>query len=196
MASNNQEIEIKIPVDGVTFSHIKQKLQSTATFVKSSSQIDEYFTPPNRNFVEPFFTYEWLSIRKRGGKTIINYKHFYPENAELTTHCDEFETIIENPEQIEKIFSALNMKKLVVVEKEREVFIYKNEFEIALDRVKELGNFIEIEAMKNFGTVHETREKLFQFAKRLGIDTSNADKRGYPHLLMKKKGLTRCTIIP
>ena len=62
-------------------------------------------------------------------------------------------------------------------------------FEISLDSVKELGHFIEIEAMKDFGGVEATREKLFEFAKNLGVDTSNLDLRGYPYQLMKKKGL-------
>ena len=191
MAKDNIEIEIKIPIDESNFLKVKEKLQKITKFVKKSSQTDEYFTPIHRNFVEPKFPYEWLSIRKRGGKFILNYKHFYPENVEVSTHCDEFETVIEKPEQLEKIFSALNLKKLVVVEKEREVFIYNDKFEIALDIVKELGNFIEIEAIKDMGTINETREKLFQFVKNLGIDISNTDKRGYPFLLMKKKGLIK-----
>lgn len=191
MANNDVEIEIKIPLENNLFPKVREKLQKIAKFVKKSSQTDEYFTPIHRNFVEPKFPYEWLSIRKRGGKFILNYKHFYPENVEVTTHCDEFETVIEKSEQLEKIFFALNLKRLVTVEKEREVFIYNDEFEIALDSVKELRNFIEIEAIKDMGTVNETREKLFQFAKNLGIDISNTDKRGYPFLLMKKKGLIK-----
>jgi predicted adenylyl cyclase CyaB len=191
MASDGVEIEIKIPLDDKLFSAVRGKLQRIAKPVRKSSQTDDYFTPAHRNFVQPEFPYEWLSVRRRGGKSILNYKHFHPENVETATHCDEFESAIESPEHLEKILSALNLKKLVTVEKEREVFVYNDELEIALDSVKELGHFIEIEAMKDMGTVHETRDKLFQFAKNLGIDVSNADKRGYPFLLMKKKGLIR-----
>ena len=189
MSNNNIEIEIKIPLDKDTFFQVKEKLKKISKFVKNSHQIDEYFTPAHRNFVEPEFPFEWLSIRKRDDKVILNYKHYYPENVEVTTHCDEFETEIKNLDQLEKIFSVLNFKKLVTVEKEREVYIYNDEFEVALDIVKELGHFIEIEAMKDFGSVEATREKLFEFAKDLGIDISKTDKRGYPFLLMKKKGL-------
>ena len=63
--------------------------------------------------------------------------------------------------------------------------------EIALDKVRELGHFIEIEAKKNFGSIEATREKLFQFAKDLGIDITKTDLRGYPFLLMEKKGLIK-----
>ncbi|VVB80769.1 CYTH domain protein [uncultured archaeon] len=191
MANNNKEIEIKIPVDNKTFSRVKERLSTLAKFEKKSNQTDSYFTPCHRNFVEPKFPFEWLSIRSRGGKNIICYKHYYPENAETNTHCDEFETEIVSKDQIEKIFSVLNFKKMVTVEKERETYLFKDEFEIELDDVKELGCFIEIEAVKDFGSVEETRDKLFQFAKKLNVDASKADKRGYPYLMMKKKGLIK-----
>jgi len=191
MSNNNIEIEIKIPLDEKSFFKVKEKLEKIAKFVKNSHQIDEYFTPAHRNFLEPEFPFEWLSIRKRDDKVVLNYKHYYPENVEITTHCDEFETEIKNLDQLEKIFSVLNFKKLVTVEKEREVYVYNDEFEIALDIVKELGHFMEIEAIKFFGSVEATREKLFEFAKNLGIDISKTDKRGYPYLLMKKRKLVK-----
>jgi len=191
MANKDVEIEIKIALDKDILLRVKENLKKVATFTKKSHQTDEYFTPAHRNFVEPKFPFEWLSIRKRGDKTILNYKHWHPEDAEIRTHCDEFETETENSEQLNKMFAALNFKKLVTVEKEREVFVYNDEFEIALDAVKELGYFIEIEAIKDFGGIEATREKLFEFAKNLGCDASKTDERGYPYLLMKRKGLIK-----
>ena len=191
MVNSDIEIEIKIPLDGSTFSRVKQKLKSIAKFQKSEKQVDEYFAPVHRNFVEPEFPFEWLSIRRRGDRNILSYKHYYPENVEVATHCDEFETEIKNYDQLVKIFSALNFKKLITIEKEREIYIYNNEFEIGLDTVKELGYFIEIEAIKNFRSVENTRKRLFEFAKNLGIDISKTDKRGYPYLLMRKKGIIK-----
>jgi len=187
MAHNNQEIEIKIPVNEQTFAKVKEKLIGIAKFVKITKQKDEYFTPVHRNFVEPEYPFEWLSIRERGNKYILNYKHFYPENVETATHCDELESEISNPQSLQKLLFALNIKNLVTVEKERETYLYNDEFEIALDKVNELGHFIEIETIKDFGSVELAREKLFNFAKSLDIDTSNPDKRGYPYLLLEKK---------
>ena len=191
MANKDVEIEIKIALDKGMLLKLKENLKNVAAFTKKSHQTDEYFTPAHRNFVEPKFPFEWLSIRKRGDKTILNYKHWHPEDAEIRTHCDEFETETENSEQLNKMFAALNFKKLVTVEKEREVFVYNDEFEIALDAVKELGYFIEIEAIKDFGGIEATRKKLFEFAKNLGIDGLKTDERGYPYLLMKRKGLIK-----
>jgi len=189
MTKDDIEIEIKVPIDKILFSSIKTKVKELAIFKGSSKQIDVYYTPIHRNFIEPEYPFEWLSIRNRDNKTILNYKHFYPENVKSTTHCDEFEVSIENLEQLQKTFEALNFKKLITVNKEREVYVYKDEFEIGLDNVEELGHFIEIETIKDFGSVELARQELFEFAKKLGVDTSRTDKRGYPYLLLEKKGL-------
>lgn len=191
MSHNDTEIEIKIKLDKDSFSKVKENVENTAKFVKKVRQSDEYFTPAHRNFTEPKFPFEWLRIRKRGDKAILNYKHFHPDNAEVHTHCDEFEAEIKNPEGLKKIFSALNFKSLVTVDKEREAYNYGDEFEIALDIVKDLGYFIEIEMMKDFGSVEKARERLFRLAKLLGVDTSDPDLRGYPYLMMEKNGLVK-----
>ncbi|MBU3965309.1 class IV adenylate cyclase [Patescibacteria group bacterium] len=191
MAHNDTEIEIKIPLGEKDFLRVKERIQKEARFVKKSSQSDEYFNAPHRDFLAPKFPFEWLSIRKRGDKAILNYKHWHPENAEIHTHCDELETEISEPEKLEKIFSALGFKKLVTVEKERETYNYNDEFEIGLDKVKDLGYFIEIETIKDFGSVEKARKKLFEFAAKIGIDASKPDERGYPFSLMKKGGLLK-----
>ena len=188
MAYGEIEVEIKIPVDENTFSAIQNKLKTSSTFVNNEREIDEYFTPIHRNFLLPEFPFEWLRLRNKKSSVILTYKHYHPEDSEIKTHCDEFETEIKNIEQFQKIIDALNFKKLVTVDKSREVYRL-NEFEFALDRVEELGNFIEIEALKDFGGIEATRAKLFEIAKSFGITVTNFDKRGYPYLLMKKKGL-------
>ncbi len=191
MASGGKEVEIKLPVDQDSFLGVKDKIKDIAEFKKTVKQKDEYLTPSHRNFLDVKFPFEWLSIRERGDKAILNYKHFHPENVETFTHCDEFETEIQDLDKLKGMFSALNFQSLVVVDKERDVYVYKDEFEVALDSVKDLGFFVEIEALKDFGSVEETREKLFEFAKSLSLNIDNPDKRGYPYLLMEKNGLIK-----
>ncbi|HLD58301.1 MAG TPA: class IV adenylate cyclase [archaeon] len=185
----DKEIELKFPVSKKDFFAVKAKLEKIAKFEKTSEQADDYFVPAHRNFLEHEFPFEWLSIRRRGSKAILNYKHFFPENVEIHSHCNEFETEISNAEAMEKVFSELNFKKLVRVEKKRTTFLFNNELEIALDELKDSGFFIEIEAKKDFGGIEETRKKLFEFAEKLGIGNIEPDKRGYPYLVLKKKGL-------
>jgi adenylate cyclase class 2 len=190
MAHKDIEVEIKLPVDESTFLSVKNKLKNTAAFVKNKREVDDYFTPAHRNFLSPQFPFEWLRLRKQDNSVIFTYKHYYPENAEIDTHCDEFESEIKNPEIFGKILKALDFKKLITVDKFREAY-RTADFEFALDKVEELGYFIEIEALKDLGGVSATRERLFEAARNLGINISTFDKRGYPYLLLKKKGLLK-----
>jgi|SRR3989338_8429327 len=190
MAKNDVEVEIKLVLTKGEFEKVGKKVRETATFVKTSEQADDYYNPPHKNFVRDL-PFEWLSIRKRGGKTILSYKHYYPEDALVTTHCDEFETEVGDCTRLEKIFAALDLKKLVTVEKYREVFVFQDKFEIALDTVKELGYFIEIEALEDFGGVDETRRQLLEFAKVLGIESIKLSPRGYAFLMLEKAGLVK-----
>lgn len=189
MAANNIEIEIRIHLDEDEFKRIKKELDKISKFIKSSHQIDEYFTPAHRNFLALKFPSEWLSIRNRSGKIILNYKHFHPENSEITTHCDEFETEIKDEKSLRPILNFLDFKALMSIEKERDYYVYGEEFEIVLDKVKDLGYFIEIESLKDFGSHEETKQQLFNFAERLKINTSNLDPRGYIEMLLRKNNL-------
>jgi len=189
MAADDKEIEIKIPLSKRDFDRIKKEVGKVCKFVGVSQQKDEYFVPIHRDFVEPQFPFEWLSIRNRGDQAILTYKHYYPENTDITNYCDQFETVVESPDKLKKILNSLDFKPLTIVEKVREVYEYKDEFEIALDRVKNLGYFIEIEAMQDFGGYQRTRTKIMEFAKELGLEKFKREKRGYPYMMLKKQGL-------
>jgi predicted adenylyl cyclase CyaB len=191
MAHNDIEVEIKVSVSPEDFLRIKERLGRTAKFVKVSEQSDEYFDLANRSFLSVEYPSEWISIRKRGNKSILNYKRFHPPNTLVFTHCDEYDVEISDPEKLAKIFSLIDLKSLVIVDKIREVYNYNDEIEIDMDFIKELGYFIEIEALKDFGGVEKTRERIIEFAYELGIDISNKVNRGYPYLLMKKRGFLK-----
>jgi adenylate cyclase class 2 len=191
MAADNVEVEIKIQLDERSFDSLGKKLKGIAQFVKSAHQKDEYFNPPDRDFLEPKFPFEWLSIRERGDKTILSYKHYRPEDVQVATHCDEYETEVAKPEGLRRMFSSLGFRSIVIVEKRRDTYLYGEEFEIALDELPGIGKFVEIEAMKDMGGVEKTREQLFEFARKLGLNPDESDKRGYPFLVMEKKGTLR-----
>ena len=77
-------------------------------------------------------------------------------------------------------------EKLVTVKKKRMVFV-KKDFEIALDKVDDLGYFIEIESLKDLGGVMKTRKRLIDFAKIIGIDKITNVAGGYAAEPMRKK---------
>lgn len=183
MAFDNKEIEIKIAVDTESYMRIQAWLEEHTVKQGTKHQVDTYYTRPDRDFMAEQYPYEWLSIRRRGGKALINYKHFYPEQEEIHAYGDEFETMIDDPEKTERIFRALGMRELVTVEKTRTTYLLDDAFEIAVDDVIHLGTFIEIEALKDFGGVDETRAALRNIVDRLGLQETTPDERGYVYHL-------------
>lgn len=184
----NIEIEIKIAINLECFTNCKNFLTKNAKFINSSQEIDQYLSPSHRNFLAPEFPYEWLRLREKNSKIILNYKHWYPENAETSTHCDEFETIVSNSDSLLKIFKELGINPLIIVDKIRDKYVYNDDFEISLDYVKELGYFAEIEYIGKSKSISEAQHKLFEIAKTLSLDISKRDNRGYPYLMLEQIG--------
>ena len=191
MAHNNIEVEIKIPLSKKEFVRIKNYLEKNSSFIKSSHHKDRYYTPKKGSFLDKKYPYEWLTMRERDGRVLFNYKHWYPENTKYTTHCDEYETEVKDSKSLAKMLIALNFKEFVTVEKKRLIFVYKGKFEIALDEVKNLGYFIEVEALKEFGGPTKAHEEILKFTKSLGLNQTKTVPGGYGAELMRKKGLMK-----
>ncbi|MFH1967874.1 MAG: class IV adenylate cyclase, partial [bacterium] len=145
----NVEVEIKVKIKN--FEEIKQKVASRGKLIKSIKQIDEYYVPCHRNFFaqKPHPT-EWLRIRTNPDKVIFEYDKSINKKADGDQdYAEEYETEISEVEEFRKILNFLDFKKMTTVDKQREYWDCGN-FEIALDSVKNLGYFIEVEATGNF----------------------------------------------
>ncbi|MFH1294957.1 MAG: class IV adenylate cyclase [Candidatus Aenigmatarchaeota archaeon] len=188
MVHEDKEIELKFPLSDKQFLEIKERLGKETRFVGASNQKDEYFNSPHRNFLEPEIPIEWLSIRERDGKSVLNYKYWHRDEHGDFTHCDEFETVLESADQARKMFKALDFKSLITVEKKRLIF-RRDGIEIALDDVKDLGYFIEVEAKEGFSSIDQAKDALFNLCNELGVDLATRDIKGYPNLIMIKKDL-------
>lgn len=181
------EVELKFPL--LNGKELAEKLKTTAKPEKQGDfQKDTYYNPPHRNFLEKKPVSEWLRLRESKKGYNLNYKKWHNSDGNKTVSCDEFETKIENIESLKKIFTSLNFKELIIVEKTRNTWNYKDT-EIAIDDVKELGNFIEIEAKGNFASIEEAKKHLHSILKEIEAKTGEQDFEGYPYLLLKKKGL-------
>lgn len=185
MAYNDTEIEVKFPLKNTEkivdfLNNLAEKME------KKIVQIDTYFTPSHKNFLEPEYPFQWLRIRESEKGVMVNYKHFYPENKKNTDYCDEFEVGVDGP-VIKKILERLDFKKLVEVKKERNSWMYKD-VEISIDNVEGLGDFIELEITTHFDNPKIAKEYLYRLTKEIGADVGEEDYRGYPFLLLEKKG--------
>lgn len=178
---NDIETEIKIKLSKKEFEEIKIFMTNNARFINEIRQIDTYYEPTYRSFLNSSPITEWLRIGKRGNKNILNYKNWYSDMS-----CDEYEVEINNDKDVDKILKVLGLVQVVVVDKIRSSFIYLDKYEVALDCVEELGYFIEIEIKKYTKSVMEECDELLKLAKDLDLNLDKVDKRGYPyHLIFK-----------
>ncbi len=182
------EIELKFPL--LNPKELIEKLNSFAKLKKTGDlQKDTYYLPPHRNFLDKKPVSEWLRLRESEKEGSLNYKKWHNEDGKNTVSCDEFETKIGDIEALQSIFGNLDFKSIIVVEKTRNIWEYKDA-EIAIDEVKGLGFYIELEAKGDFENIEEAKNYLYEVLKELGAEVGEQDFEGYPYKLLKKTGST------
>jgi|SRR3989338_1364983 len=159
-------------------------LKNKFPIVKQKRQTDEYFSHPSRNFYADSKLHEYLRIRQDSGNCSLDY-HIAHISDGKKTHTEEFEVRVEDAKKIKEILLKLGFKQLVVVDKDRRVFDC-GYFEACLDSIGGLGNFLEIEAKKDFGGVEKTRQECINFLKNIGAEYIPAPEKGYPDMLIEK----------
>jgi len=179
-----KDIEIEIQVNIENSKPLLAFLEKNAVFQKENHQIDEYFSPVHRNFIEVRPIKEWLRLRDSDGKYSITYKNWYFDENNKGSHCDEYETVIGDLNQLKKIFDVLDFKSVVTVDKLRKTWTYKD-YEIDIDSVKGLGDFVEIEYIGE-GDVDpkKTTEEMVNFLKEVGCGKIQRNYVGYPFQLL------------
>lgn len=187
MANNNIEIEIQVNVENI--KPLISFLRKNAKFQSESHQTDEYFSPHHRNFLNVRPVNEWFRTRDNNGIFSLTYKNwYYDKNGKSESFCDEFETKIDDLESFRKILIALNFKFITKVDKTRKIWIYKD-YEIAIDSVVNLGDFVEIEYVgknKNVNPKAVTAE-MISFFKKIRCGKITRNYVGYPFLLLFPK---------
>jgi len=171
---NDIETEIKIKLSKEEFTRICNSMKNSAEFLKETKQVDTYYQPTYRKFLKENKENieEWLRIGIRGNKKILNYKNWYDN-----LYCDEYEVVIDDEKNLDKIFNILGLEKIATVDKVRNTYNYLNKYEVALDKVKNLGYFIEIEVKNYTNSAIEEYNKLLKVAKDLNLNLNNIDKR-------------------
>ncbi len=167
-----REVEIKFKID----KDILSKLENIK--LEMYEEVDEYFFTKDNVDGDVY-----LRFRKKKGKIFLGSKVIVlgGENTKDVYEADEIETEItsEQYENIKKIFNVffpINIQIRKIRSKGK-----FNECEICLDKVDDLGDFLEIEGPK---------DKILEICKNLNINMENRDKeRGYAKMTLKKMGL-------
>lgn len=178
---NDIETEIKIKLDYDEYKRLEKVMKKNAKRINEVHQLDTYYQPTHRKFLNNDDVTEWLRIGIRGNKKILNYKHWYDH-----MYCDEYEVEIDNEENLDKIFKVLGLEQIIVVDKNRITYLYLDKYEIALDYVEKLGYYVEIEVKKYTSSPIQEYDELLKIAKKLNLNLNNIDKYGYPYHLIYK----------
>lgn len=99
--------------------------------------------------------------------------------------CDEYETLIDNVDHLDKILISLGMKKIGVIKKTRKKYLYDDKFEISFDDVEKIGLFIEIETKRIDDDLKEEYNYLMNLLNKLHIDFNLIDNKKYCDYLIE-----------
>lgn len=150
--------------------------------------VDTYYFDPLRDDLKPDQSGRLKAsfrLREKDGKSYITYKndHF---NGDIWSHSDEYEVEVQDVGVIKNILENLGMKVLVVVDVEKNYFT-DDIFEVVIEDVKNLGQFIEVEYHFNESTnISEAKENIRKFLDDRNIDIGEEMNSGKPELLLKK----------
>ena len=175
-------IEVEVKAHVTDFKPIVVKLsQIGAQKVKSEHQEDVYFNAPHRDFAQ---TDEALRIRKviqdDVTKMVLTYKGAKIDETSKTRK--EIEVNVEDLENTSLILENLGFWPVRTVEKDRNTYNV-NEFIISLDKVYEVGNFVEIEKSLQEGEdFQDSVDEIFNLYQKLGIK-DGFERRSYLELL-------------
>ena len=168
----NVEIKAKCHNPDKVRQYLKQH---NAKFIGIDHQTDTYFNVPNGR------------LKLRQGN-IENYLVFY--NRPDTNEPKRSDVILyksTDPQTLKQILAqSIGIK--IQVRKTREIYFIDN-VKFHIDNVEGLGNFIEIEAQDNDGTIPEDalNQQCQFYLQELGIDTQNLVPVSYSDMLMMQK---------
>lgn len=180
-----QEIEIKIKTTDHYMKLLEDWLQKNALFQGSETHKEFYLDNPQSTF---FFSrpdgekdaLKYLRVRyseKRGSVCLKDW-HQDPETGN-TTHCDEFEVTVSDPDIMLALFERLGYTNKTKMAKFRRKFS-AGEYEIVIDDVESLGIFVEIELKKSVVDIKAALLQLENFlVNTIGITEYWIQTRGY-----------------
>ena len=131
--------------------------------------------------------------KKEESKKEINFYLTY-KGAKLdrtTKTRKEIETVIGDGEKVMQILEALEFRKVLTVEKDRELYefyFHGKTIEVLLDFLPILNNhFIEVELQtEREENIEQTREILFNFLKKFQISKNESIRKSYLELILER----------
>lgn len=169
----------------------KQKL-ANFNFVGEEKIMDTYFYDPNKFSSMPTKDKELgecLRLRSKNQKIYVSYTIDKYDEEGNWLYAQHFETEVPNVQAALSQFNQANLKEMMTIRKIRNHFTNGN-YEIFIENVEALGNFIEIEKIINDDRdILALKKEMKEFAGTLNIQMSDVLKTGKPEMMLKKLNL-------
>lgn len=188
MADNNLlEIEVKIPIDD--FEKTFKCLENEG-FIHTAvhEETDTYFNSVHYNLND----YDKaLRIRrvvdKTNGKSWAEFNCKGPKLDGVSVSRRETETRVENPDAIEGILAELEFFPVECIVKKTRYYFTKDNITAVLDRVEDLGDFLELEILE-YGEEKRAAclKKIEEVMKNIGYKMEDAVRTSYLSMLQNK----------
>jgi adenylate cyclase, class 2 len=185
------EIETKIRLNESQVNELKKRIKEIGIFEKKVEKIDNYFAIPRKNKKYPKKAFR---IRTLGDKYQINFKK--PLKKYWTKEIvvkQEFEFYLNGKQEKDsliKLFSDLGFTKWIEKTKSNETYLWKKDkrVSIELNKVKNLGYFIEIEYLAAESEIEKAKAQIKKVLKELNIKPEQINNKGYTKMLWEKTG--------
>ncbi|MBU4269940.1 class IV adenylate cyclase [Candidatus Dependentiae bacterium] len=179
-----KEIEIKLKLDKTNSEKLNLWLTENAKYINSLNITDYYFDNPKCSFYSMSKTgykeaLNFLRLRLSDKDNFICFKKREIDDSGKTLSVDEVETKVEDGFKVIEILKNSGFSEVIEIEKKREVFLYKNLFEFAIDNFDKHGEFIEIELKNYDGSALDGIEQIYNLLKAIKITKFVLFDRGY-----------------
>jgi len=184
MGINMREIEIKLKVNSL--EDLEKNLKKAGcNFGKEFKQHDVIYADKNNNrkFSEPIEGNIAIRIRYEGKGAKLTLK----KQKSYQMDCLEYETEIKDPKTFHEILGVLGWTPECEVHKVRKHGKFGS-YEVSLDKVEKLGNFVELEMMTDDNAdPQKARKELFSAMEQFGFSEKDEISNGYDILIYKLK---------
>ena len=179
------EIERKYRLTPAQANAVKKKVQAKGTLYPPIHQVDTIYLKGVRSFMEFTQGMPVVRIRTEDSVSKLTYKRSINKAGDSVEH----ELSIGNPTEMDQILRAEGYQIVTRVVKDRSE-VKSGEYTYALDDVKGLGVFLEIEIIgEDDSQVESASATINTIAATLGLDDSMIETKKYDRLMSDKERL-------
>jgi len=183
------EIETKVKIPDSEVKNLREKILKIAKFEKRGTKADDYFAIQESSMVYPKKAFRIRAMKNDFEVTFKKWLTKYWTNDVVVKQ--EFEFKLKGKEEVEnllELFYDLGFTEWVKKIKVNETYKYNKDKKVSIEinKVKNLGYFMEIEYLAQKSELKTARNKIIKVLKELKIPFEWIDNTGYTKMLWYK----------